>query len=140
MNITIKGFISEGQYGPSIPLPQYPTGYSNDDNFISLSFNTINGTFRDKLIALKKKIIWKFDAISETDLEAMYYDGILQTITDNKNRFFYIETDSKIMKTGLYYLGTPSQFSWLGESGGISWYTGELHWIEVDGQKLNNIV
>lgn len=125
----------------NVPLPEYPTSFSSDDNFTSVSFNDISGTFHDKLIAYKKKIIWKFDAIDETALGAMYYSpaGIIGQIKTYKNRIFGISSTLPGMPSGIYYLGTPSSFSFIGQSGGKRWYTGELHWIEVDGVKLNSV-
>jgi len=126
----------------NVPLPEYPSSYSSDDNFTSVSFNDISGTFHDKLVCYKKKFIWKFDAISGVDLNRMYYgpDGIIGQIKKYKSRIFGISSNLMGMPSGLYYLGTPSSFNFIGQSGDIRWYTGELHWIEVDGVKLNSIV
>lgn len=123
----------------NISIPEYPSSFSSDDNFTSVSFNSINGTFNDRLICYKKKFIWKFDALSEDDINTMYYGatGIIGKIKEHKGRFFTITSNLPGMPSGIYYLGTPSSFSFLGQSGGIRWYSGELHWIEVDGTKLN---
>ena len=127
----------------NISIPQYPTGYSAEDELISVSFNAINGHFNDRLINYKKKLIWKFDAISEDSLNTMYYgiDGIIGKIKAKKSRFFNITSNIPSMPSGKYYLGTPSSFQYIGQTGTgnnvTRQYSGELHWIEVDGTVLN---
>ena len=135
----------EADLSKRISIPQYPTGFSSDDNFTSVSFNTIDGTFNDMLICYKKKFTWKFDAISEDSLNTMYYGtaGIIGKIKEYKTRFFNITSNSTIpgMPSGLYYLGTPSSFQFIGQAGTgnnvTRQYSGELHWIQVYGTKLN---
>ena len=46
-----------------------------------------------------------------------------------------------MLVSGTFYLGTPTNFSskdWETSNGKPNWFTCELHWIEVDGIKLNS--
>lgn len=142
-SIVIRHYNDGTDSSKNISIPQYPTGFSSDDNFTSVSFNSINGTFNDRLICYKKKFVWKFDAISEDSLNTMYYGaaGIIGKIKEHKSRFFAITSTMPGMPSGVYYLGTPSSFQYIGQAGSgnnvTRQYSGELHWIEVDGTKLN---
>lgn len=129
-----------------ISIPQYPTGFNSEDELISVSFNSISGTFKDRPVCYKKKIIWVFDAISEASLNTMYYGltGIIGRIKEHSSRFFRISSNIPGMPDGKYYLGTPSSFKFIGQSGSgnnvTRQYSGELHWIEVEGYKLNTYI
>lgn len=138
---TIKHSLSTGT-DLEVPVKAYPTSVVASDNLVSKSWNNMYGEFKDIPVNLKTKIIWKFDAISEENL-AVYTNLIRLKILQTKNRFFYINTffPGVGYVYGLYYLGTPTTFTSLdsgGSKGDIKWFSGEIHWIEVDGVRLND--
>ena len=125
-----------------IEIPVYPSSISPSHNLVSKSWNDMNGVFKDIPINSKLKINWIFDYITESDLETLW-GQIYNKITEKKSRFFEINTyfPGLGFVSGTFYLGTPTSFSskdW-GKSGVVNWFSCELHWIEVDGIKLNSI-
>lgn len=125
-------------------IPCYPTSVTPSDNLVSKSWNNMWGEFIDIPVNLKTKIIWKFDVISEADMNTLYGSLIRNKITQYKNRFFYINSyfPGVGFIRGKYYLGTPTSFNSLygiGD-GSVKYFSGEIHWIEVDGNRLNNPV
>jgi hypothetical protein len=138
---TIKHSLSTGA-DLEVPEKAYPTSVVASDNLVSKSWNNMYGEFKDIPVNLKTKIIWKFDAIREDFLEEMY-GKMRADILQYKSRFFYINTffPGVGYVKGLYYLGTPTTFNSLdagGFKGSIKWFSGEIHWIEVDGVRLND--
>ena len=100
------------------------------------------GVFKDIPVNLKTKVNWVFDAISEDDLEQLYGVMIRDKIVTYKNRCFEINTHFPGVGfiKGTFYLDTPTNFKSLGgnsNNGAVKWYSGEIHWIEVNGIKLN---
>lgn len=128
--------------GAEVEIPVYPTSIVPSDNLISKSWNNMNGVFKDIPVNLKVKVNWIFDAISEDDLEILYGQMIRSKIIQYKSRFFVVNTHFPGVGfiKGTFYLGTPTNFKSLagyGDNGEVHWYSGEIHWIEVDGIKLN---
>lgn len=133
----------EEEEGAEVEIPVYPTSTVPSDNLVSKSWNNMYGVFKDIPVNLKAKVNWIFDAISEDDLETLYGDMIRAKIVEYKSRFFVVNTHFPGVGfiTGTFYLGTPTNFKSLGgqnNNGEVSWYSGEIHWIEVDGIQLNN--
>ena len=129
--------------GDGVEIPVYPSSVSPSDNLISKSWNNMYGVFKDIPVNLKTKIIWKFEAISEDDLETLYGTMIRDKIIQYKSRFFEVTTHfpGKGFIKGTYYLGTPTSFNSIGShknNGEVAFYSGEIHWIEVDGDRLNS--
>ena len=122
-------------------IPEYPVKIKPSDNLISKTWNDIYGTVRDLPIALKLKIPWIFDMISDADLTKLYGQMIRQKIIETNSRFFEINTRAPGIGwvKGTFYLGAPTNFESVyggGDDGDIDWWSCELHWIEVDGIKL----
>lgn len=128
--------------GTLTELPAYPTSYESSDNLVSKSYDNMYGEFKDVPINIKLKTDWIFDCISDADLITLY--GMIRSnIISKKSRFFYINT--YIFGLGfitmLAYLGAPVSFKTLGagkDPGSINYWSGELHWIEVLGVRLND--
>jgi hypothetical protein len=143
-NIKVYSFkhASSNEDPIEVPKDNYPSSVVISDNLVSKSWNNMYGEFKDIPVNLKTKIIWKFDAIREDFLEEMY-GKMRADILQYKSRFFYINTffPGVGYVKGLYYLGTPTTFNSLdagGFKGSIKWFSGEIHWIEVDGVRLND--
>lgn len=126
-----------------------PTTADIQDNTTSISYNTVLGDFVDFPIALKRKLILKWDILSDTQIDALYYDGLLLAEKTNKRRFYRISItgDSELNKKmealstdSIYYLGTPVEWSRIAENGSTTYYSGELHFIQVIAYSLNNPV
>lgn len=130
-----------------------PTNVESQDNTTSISYNTVLGDFVDFPIALKRKVMMTWDILSDTQVDTLYYNGLLARVKANKRRFFKIDVlptsgDTKaielakkiqsISANGIFYLGTPVSFKRIGENGGVTFYSGELHFIQVTGYTLNN--
>ena len=131
--------------GAEVEIPVYPTSVVPSDNLVSKSWNNMYGVFKDIPVNLKVKVNWVFDCISEKDLEILYGQLIREKIIKYNSRFFVINTHFPGVGfiKGTFYLGTPTSFKSLGgqnNNGEVTYYSGELHWIEVDGIRLNNPV
>ena len=129
--------------GTEVEIPVYPTSTVPSDNLVSKSWNNMYGVFKDIPVNLKAKVNWVYDYITEEDLEQLYGVLIRDKIVRYKSRFFYVNThfpgDGYIK--GLFYLGTPTGFKSIygqNDNGEVDWYSGEIHWIEVDGITLND--
>lgn len=126
-----------------------PTTVDVQDNTTSISYNTVLGDFVDFPIAIKRKVVMKFDILSDSQVDALYFDGLLNIVKTNKRRFFEVQVtgDNELAKkihsvssNRVFYLGTPVEFSRLGETDGITYYSGEIHLIQVTAYSLNNPV
>lgn len=125
-----------------VEIPVYPTSVTASDNLVSKSWNDMYGVFKDIPVNLKTKVNWVFDVVSENDLETIYGGIIRNKIINSKSRFFNINTffPGVGFISGTYYLGTPTTFTskdWQTNNGTVHYWQVELHWIEVDGIKLN---
>ena len=133
-----------------VEIPVYPTSVVCSDNLISKSWNNMYGEFVDIPVNLKAKVNWIFDIIPDRNngivssgLDVLYNSMIRQYIINNKSRFFEINTyfPGVGFISGTFYLGTPTTFTskdTYGPSGKVNYWQVELHWIEVDGIKLNS--
>lgn len=133
-----------------VEIPVYPTSVVCSDNLVSKSWNNMYGEFVDIPVNLKAKVNWVFDIVNDgnngiysSGLDVLYNNMIRQYIIDNKSRFFEINTyfPGVGFISGTFYLGTPTTFTskdTYGPSGKINYWQVELHWIEVDGIKLNS--
>lgn len=126
-----------------VEIPVYPTSVVPSDNLVSKSWNDMNGVFKDIPVNLKAKVNWVFDVVSDKDLEILYGQMIRQRIIDSKSRFFSINTKFPGVGyiSGTFYLGTPTTFTsldWQSDCGDVNFWRVELHWIEVDGIRLNS--
>lgn len=126
-----------------VEIPVYPTSISPSDNLVSKSWNDMYGVFKDIPVNLKAKVNWVFDCISDDDYKTLYGQMIREKIIRTKSRFFEINTyfPGVGFISGTFYLGTPTNFKSLsGEknNGSVQNWSGELHWIEVDGIRLNS--
>lgn len=126
-------------------IPVYPSSIVPSHNLISKSWNDMNGCFKDVCVNSKLKVNWLYECISEHDLKRLWYDMIYNKIITTKSRFFTINTAFPGFPSGFcsgtFYLGTPSGFKSLdtqSNCGAVKYYSLELHWIEVDGIKLNS--
>ena len=141
-NVQMYTIKHASESGDPVEIPTYPSSVTPSDNLVSKSWNNMYGEFKDIPVNLKTKIIWKFDAISETELNTLYNELIRSKILQYKSRFFYVNTyfPGVGFVSGLYYLGTPTTFNSLGgaHKGAVNWFSGEIHWIEVDGVRLND--
>ena len=129
--------------GTEVEIPVYPTSVVPSDNLISKSWNNMYGEFIDIPVNLKVKINWIYDVIKSDDLNILYGELIRNKIIQYKSRFFVVNTyfPGVGFIKGTFYLGTPTNFKSLGGYNGkgkVGLYTGEIHWIEVDGIKLNS--
>lgn len=147
--ITIYGINSSGARSGQVTLSAelLPTTVDSQDNTTSISYNTVIGDFVDFPIALKRKVIMKWDILSDEQVDTLYYDGLLNIVKTNKRRFFEIvvtgntELNKKIhsiSNNGIFYLGTPVEFSRLSENNGTTFWSGELHFIQQTAYALNN--
>lgn len=126
-----------------VEIPVYPSSISPSHNLVSKSWNDMYGVFKDIPVNSKLKINWIFDYISESDLNTLWGEMIYNKIISSKSRFFEINSyfPGLGFVSGTFYLGTPTNFSskdWETSNGKPNWFTCELHWIEVDGIKLNS--
>lgn len=134
-----------------VEIPVYPTSVVCSDNLVSKSWNNMNGVFMDIPVNLKMKINWIFDIIPDNTnngidsagLEIMYNQMIRQYIINNKSRLFEINSyfPGVGFISGTFYLGTPTTFTskdTYGPNGKINYWQVEMHWIEVDGIRLNS--
>lgn len=124
-------------------IPVYPSSVVPSHNLISKSWNDMNGVFKDVPVNSKLKVNWIFECISEEDLQRIWKEMIYDKIITTKSRFFTINTHFPGLGfvSGTFYLGTPSNFKSLdtqSNCGAVNYYSLELHWIEVDGIKLNS--
>lgn len=124
-------------------IPVYPTGLKCDTNIISKSWNNMFGEFQDIIVNSKLKVSWIYDCISESECFSLWRDLIYKKILQYKSRYFVINTYCTGLGyvKGTFYLGTPSSFTVIGgyrNDGSAEFYKGELHWIEVDGIRLNS--
>lgn len=126
-----------------------PTSFDVQDNTTSISYNTVLGDFVDFPIALKRKVILKWDILSDTQIDALYFNGLLNAEKINNRRFYKIAVSGdaalqrkleSISADGVYYLGTPVECNRLGENGSAAYYSIELHFIQVIAYSLNNPV
>lgn len=126
----------------NVEIPVYPTSVAPSDNLISKSWNNMYGEFVDIPVNLKMKINWVFDCISETDLNTLYGTMIRNVILTSKSRFFTVNSYFPGVGyiIGTFYLGAPVSFTSLGSGvkGKPNYWKVEIHWIEVDGIKLND--
>lgn len=134
----IKKYMIDG-----VEIPVYPTSVVPSDNLVSKSWNDMYGVFKDIPVNLKTKVNWVFDVVSEKDLEILYGQMIRTKIINSKSRFFDINTffPGVGFIRGTFYLGTPTTFTskdWQTDNGTVNYWQVELHWIEVDGIKLNS--
>lgn len=125
-----------------VEIPVYPGSIVPSHNLVSKSWNDMNGVFHDIPVNSKIKINWVFDYITEANLEILW-GQIYNKIITKKSRFFDINTYFPGLGyiKGKFYLGTPTSFNskdW-GVNGVVNWFSCELHWIEVDGIKLNSV-
>lgn len=126
-----------------VEIPVYPSSVTPSDNLVSKSWNNMWGEFIDIPVNLKTKIIWKFDCISESDMNILYNTMIRNKIINQKSRFFTVNSYFPGVGyiNGTFYLGTPTQFTskdYYGPAGKINYWSGEIHWIETDGIRLND--
>lgn len=126
-----------------VEIPVYPTSVAPSHNLVSKSWNDMNGVFKDIPVNSKLKINWVFDFISENDLNTLWGSMIYNKIINTKSRFFDINTYFPGLGfiKGKFYLGTPVSFTskdYYGPRGKVNIWQCELHWIEVDGIKLNS--
>lgn len=134
-----------------VEIPVYPTSVVCSDNLISKSWNNMYGEFVDIPVNLKTKVNWIFDIVNDNSnnefgngaLDELYNNMIRQYIINNKSRFFEINTyfPGVGFISGTYYLGTPTTFTskdTYDNSGKVNYWQVELHWIEVDGIRLNS--
>lgn len=126
-----------------VEIPAYPTSVTVSDNLVSKSWNNMYGEFKDIPVNLKLKVNWIFDYIKNEDYEVLYGQMIRASILSKKSRFFKINTfvPGVGFVEGTFYLGTPTTFNskdWITSNGKPNWWQGELHWIEVDGVRLND--
>lgn len=124
--------------GSEVELPVYPTAVVPSNNYISHSWNTMRGQFREKLINRKVKINWTFDVMPEDKAVQLLETMINAKIDTYKTRNFYINTymPGRGWIKGLFYLGTPDSISSVGGFSGkgkVGYTKAEIHWIEVDG-------
>lgn len=134
-----------------VEIPVYPTSVVCSDNLVSKSWNNMYGEFVDIPVNLKTKVNWIFDIVPDSSnneldtsgLEVLYNQMIRQYIINNKSRFFELNTyfPGVGFISGTYYLGTPTTFTSkdaYGPNGKVSYWQVEIHWIEVDGIRLNS--
>lgn len=135
---SIKKYMVDG-----VEIPVYPTSVAPSHNLISKSWNDMYGVFKDIPVNSKLKVNWIFDVVSETNLETLWGTMIYNKIITTKSRFFEINTYFPGLGfiKGTFYLGTPTSFTskdWQSGDGSVNYWQCELHWIEVDGIKLNS--
>lgn len=126
-----------------VEIPVYPSSVEPSHNLVSKSWNNMYGQFQDIPVNSKLKINWKFEIISKEDLEKLWGQMIYKKITEQKTRFFEINSYFPGLGfiKGTFYLGTPTTFSskdWQTSNGTLNYVGFELHWIEVDGLVLNS--
>lgn len=124
--------------GTDVELPIYPTSVVPSNNYISHSWNTMRGQFREKLINRKLKINWTFDVMPEDKAVQLLETMINAKIDTYKTRNFYLNcyVPGRGWIKGLFYLGTPDSISSVGGFSGkgkVGYTKAEIHWIEVDG-------
>lgn len=128
--------------GTEVDIPVYPTSVTPSHNLVSKSWNNMWGEFQDIPVNKKVKIIWAYDVLSEDNMLAFYINQIDAKIELYKTRFFIINFyfPGRGYVKGKFYLGTPTTFKSLGggENGKPNFWSGEIHWIEVDGLRLNS--
>lgn len=133
----------------SISGKALPSSVSIQDNTTSISYNTALGEFIDLPIALKRKLELKWDILSGSQVNALYYTGLLTLIKSARSRYFRITTSGSndivnklqaIGSSNIFYLGTPVTFNRIGENGTTTYYSGELHFIQVIGDVINDPV
>ena len=126
-----------------VEIPVYPTSVEASDNLVSKSWNDMTATFNDIPVALKAKVNWIFEIVSSDDLKKLYGQMIRNKIVTTGSRFFEINTDFPGVGfiSGKFYIGAPTSFTSVGAgygNGKAPHWRVELHWIEVDGIKLNS--
>lgn len=126
----------------NIEIAAYPTSVTPSINLVSKSWNNMYGVFKDVLVNEKLKLIWKYDYISEAELNTLMKQINTKILTEH-TRFFNINSycPGRGFISGTFYLGTPTTFeskSTDTPDGKPGWFSTELHWIEVDGIILNN--
>lgn len=125
-----------------------PTNVEVQDSTTSISYNTALGQFVDFPIALKRKIMMKWDILSDAAIDSLYFDGLLSREKTNKRRFFKIAVsgDAELKKKlesissdGIYYLGTPVNAKELANNKSSTYYSLELHFIQTAPYQLGYI-
>lgn len=126
-----------------VEIPVYPNSVVASDNLVSKSWNDMYGVFKDIPVNLKAKVNWVFDFINKDQLKLLYGQMIRDKITQTGSRFFDINTDFPGVGfiSGKFYIGAPTSFTSKGAGygdGTVPYWQCEIHWIEVDGIKLNS--
>lgn len=134
-------YYTTGEVETFVELPAYPTSVIVSDNYVSKSWNDLNAVFKDKLINIKAKVVWQFEFIEDGELTSLY-QTIRSKIVSSKSRFFYINAYTPALgwTKFLAYLGAEVTFkstSSFTNCGQVPLWSGEIHWIEVDGVILN---
>lgn len=126
-----------------VEIPVYPSSVVASDNLVSKSWNDMWGIFHDIPVNLKTKVNWVFDFVTKDELRVLYGQMIRAKIVDTGSRFFDINTDFPGVGfiSGKFYIGAPVTFNSKGtgsNNGEVPLWQMEIHWIEVDGIKLNS--
>lgn len=125
-----------------------PTGADVEDNTTSISYNTVLGDFIDNPIALKRKLILKWDILDDSLINQLYFNGLLEREKTNKRRFYKIEVTGNselaakiqsISTDGIFYMGTPVRTTYLGEMGNTKFWSIEIHFIQKSPYALGGI-
>lgn len=131
--------------GNPVEIPVYPSSIVPSHNLISKSWNNMYGVFNCIPVNIKAKINWIFDCMSEEEVHKLYKELIYDKIELYHSIFFEINTyfPGFGFVKGTFYLGTPTNYKSLGakdNKGSVEYFSGEIHWIEVDGKILNSPV
>lgn len=126
-----------------VEIPVYPSSVVASDNLVSKSWNDMYGVFKDIPVNLKAKVNWVFDFVTTDELKVLYGQMIRDKIIKTGSRFFEINTEFPGVGfiSGKFYIGAPTTFTSKGTGyadGTVPLWQVELHWIEVDGIKLNS--
>ena len=145
-----------------IPDELLPTSYDSNRHTRKIAYRTMNGDYTSRLLSSHRKIVWKFEALTEeqyyklveakvtgttTKVGGIY--GIQEALNSDIFVISAIDTDSGKLSTifggcrgagsySRFYLGEDTKFEFIGVADGTRYYSGEIHWIEATGHHYDD--
>ena len=143
------------QYPITLTDALLPTDATPEPHIISgPSYETVLGDFVGYIIGTKRKIILKWKILLDSQIDAIFYDGLMAAMDRTKTNYYKIEVlyeqgntkgaelKKKFEATsadGIFYLGDKPVVERLHEYTITTAYSLELHFIQKNSHKINSI-
>ena len=135
---------AEGETENNINYADYITMIPKDSReLVSKSFRDLQAGFHGKPVNSVRKQVWRFDCLTEQQVQQLYVEAIEEKVIANKSMYFNIKTfslGSQDTKARKYYIGSGTSFAPFSNSNGGLLYKGEIHWIEKDGTFITDAI